>query len=198
MRALRQVCATVSLGMLLLCGCAEETGTSPDTGAGASRDLFAGADYDAVFDAGRSAAAQWFHIDQSRADIGRITTLPAESDERGGTGRIRDETIRYQNRVRRSATLRIHPQGDAVVVECVVVLERLDTADHRTFAQQRTFNEQPTATPVTGEAGVSARQSEAWTEVGRDRGMERKILDSIRMRVQGPRSATASRPAIQP
>lgn len=178
--------------LALLSGCAN-VNESIGPVSGWSRDRYEDASYEAAFDAGRYALEQWFRIESARADRGEIVTLADESMERAGTGRLRDETVGTRSRVRRRAAVRIsrHPPG--IIAECVVKRERLDTAEARAFAQQRSFSEAPTDTPIQGEAGASAEQSQVWTDIGRDRKLEREVLDVMRGRL-----LRESRPATRP
>lgn len=151
-----------------------------------------------LFAASEYAVRQWFSIKSADPEAAIITTYPLEDQERGGTGRIRDTAIRFPNRIRRRATVRLLPEGGTTVVECVVIKDRLDTADMRVFEKNRQFDDVNNQTPIQTEAGTSARQNEYWTEVGRDRGMEQRILAVIRERLGGsvtPAAANASQPA---
>ncbi len=151
-----------------------------------------------VFAASEYAVRQWFGIKNADIEAGIITSTPLEEQERGGTGRIRDTAIHYPNRIRRRATVRLLPEGNTVSVECVVIKDRLDTADMRVFEKNRQFDDVNNQTPIQTEAATSARQNEFWTEVGRDRGMEQRILGVIRERLGSPsHPAAASSPATE-
>ncbi|MFO0972453.1 MAG: hypothetical protein U1A27_03305 [Phycisphaerae bacterium] len=136
---------------------------------------------DQAFVAAREAAQQWFTLDAVRPADGLITTVPIESEERGNTGRIRDAALQYPNRVRRKAVLRVSAAPDGAAVDCVVLRERLDTADHRVFQQGRSFADVPNQTPMASESPAN-NQPDVWTEIGRDRALERQMLDAARQR----------------
>ena len=181
-------------------GCSEPASPGPAIDSESwSRDRLDGVTPQDAFAAAQFAAAQWFRLDDVRPGQFRLTTAPNESDERGGTGRLRDETIRLPARVRRIATMRVIQQGDASVAECRVTKQRLDTGDYRTLTPTRTFSEHPADNPLPAGASVTAAQSEAWTDVGRDRLMERRILEVVRERlgVLGAHAA-ATAPASEP
>jgi len=162
-----------------------------------SRQRFPGATDKQIFAAAEFAVRQWFGVKGADVDAGIITTYPLEEQERGGTGRIRDTAIHYPNRIRRRATVRLLPESGVTVVECVVIKERLDTADMRVFEKNRQFDDVNNQTPIQTEAATSARQNDFWSEVGRDRGMEQRILDVVRERV-GAVSPPISQPESQP
>lgn len=151
-----------------------------------ARQRFPDATEKQLFAAAQYAVRQWFPIKSADPEAGLITSYPLEEQERGGTGRIRDTAIHYPNRIRRRATVRLLPEGGTTVVECVVIKDRLDTADMRVFEKNRQFDDVNNQTPIQTEAATSARQNEVWSEIGRDRGMEQRILAVIRERIGGP------------
>lgn len=149
---------------------------------------------DQAFDAAIDAVRQYFTVfDASRSDL-RIVTPMVEYSQRGGTERILDSTLRPNNRMRRRATVLITPSGNGCIALCEVSVQRLDTADQRTFQQHREFNDLPNATPIERDAGVSASQAEAWTDMPRDSRLEREILQIIFNRVSPPKDAGTKTP----
>ena len=136
-----------------------------------------------AFDAGVYAMRQWFRLENISPESGLVQSAMSEYDQRGGTGRIRDAAIGYRNRMRRQASLVVEDTGNGSIARCMVKVERLDTADHRVFRDNEQFQDYPTETPIDREAGVSARQDEVWTEMPRDRGLEREILAVLKNRV---------------
>lgn len=151
---------------------------------------------EAAFDAARYALSQWFTIRQSSVTDGVITTDPVEFEQRGGTERFRDEALKFRNRMRRRAVVRVRGGEGAAIVECVVTRERLDTADHRVFAMNRQSDDVGNQTPITQEGATSPAQNEVWTDVGRDRALERQILDVVRDRLAGvPAKSAPAAPA---
>jgi hypothetical protein len=150
---------------------------------------------EAGFDAAIYAAKQWFRIEDTSPGQGVIRTVATEYNQKGGTGRIRDTAIQYQNRMRHTATIVVSPRGGGCVAKCVVRVERLDTSDHRVFQDNQKFTDYPTATPIDREASLSASQDQAWTPMPRDRALEMQILDVIRSKVGGAQSAATSSPA---
>jgi hypothetical protein len=178
---MKRLAMLLTLG--LVSGCDPAPGVTDVPRANWSRQRMADADGGRAFDAAQYALRQWFTIDVADRSEGLLTTVPAEYDERGGTGRIRDTAIKYPNRMRRRATVRVQGDGAEVSVDCVVIRERLDTADMRVFRLNRQFDDVGNETPIEQEAGSSAGQNEVWTDVGRDRSLERQILDVVRERL---------------
>src|SRR5262249_22316120 len=116
----------LKLGILLssvvtLMGCDSNPRMTDIPRADWSRERLADAGTDKTFAAAKYALQQWFTIDIANPAEGLLTTAPSEYDEKGGTGRIRDTAIKYPNRMRRRATVRVLPAGSEVSVECVVI-----------------------------------------------------------------------------
>jgi hypothetical protein len=137
----------------------------------------------AAFDAGVYAMRQWFNLRSVSAERGLIEAIPAEYEQKGGTGRIRDAAIGYTNRMRRTGAMMVEDRGTGCVVKCRIGVQRLDTADHRVFRQNEQFGDLPTETPIDREAGVSPQQNRVWTDMPRDKSREREILAVVRNRV---------------
>lgn len=134
---------------------------------------------DRAFDAGLIAMRQYFnHVNILRAE-GRLASGWAEYDQKGGTGRFRDATLNFKNRMRRRATLWISSAESGAVAKCQVRRQRLDTADHRIFQQQQQFNDLPNSTPIDRDAATTTDQNQAWTDMQRDRRMERELLQVL-------------------
>lgn len=140
---------------------------------------------DVAFDAGLAAMRQYFKQVEASPAEGRIDSGVAEYVQTGGTGRFRDEALKFRNRMRRRATLWITQSGTGSLARCQVRVQRLDTADHRVFEQQQRFDDLPNATPIDRDAGVSSLQNQAWTDLPRDRRREREILQVLFNRAKG-------------
>jgi len=163
-------------------GCSESRGPGTTLGreAGWSQATLPGVSKTAACDAGLYAMRQWFRLDPAAPSDGVIQGLPEEYEQRGGTGRIRDEAVGYRNRLRRTATLVIQETPTGSVAKCRVQVERLDTSDHRVFSSNEQFGDVPNETPIDREAGVTPRQQQVWTALPRDRDLERRILNVLR------------------
>lgn len=142
-----------------------------------------GVSTDAALDAAAAATRQWFMVEDVSPETGTVRSKLQEYDQKGGTGRIRDAAIQYNNRMRRSATVVIEDLGSGCVAKCCVHVQRLDTADHRVFRDQSRYEDYPTETPIDGDAGVSAAKEDVWTDMPRDRQLEREILNALKSRV---------------
>ncbi|MFH1417507.1 MAG: hypothetical protein ABII12_04375 [Planctomycetota bacterium] len=134
----------------------------------------------AAYDAGIYAMRQWFRLEETDPERGLIQGAPAEYEQKGGTGRIRDAAIGYKNRMRRTAVMFVKPDAEGCVVSCRVGVQRLDTSDHRVFRDNQRFNDLPNETPIDHDAGIRPSQDQVWTEMPRDREMERQILAIVR------------------
>ncbi len=143
------------------------------------------ASLDAAFDAGVYAMGQWFSLDEVSREDGEIRSAPQEYRQEGGTGRLRDNTIGYRNRMRRVAALTFSESERGCVAHCRVLVDRLDTSDHRVFRRNDQFADVPNETPIDNDAGIRPDQAQVWTPMPRDRERERQILALLRERVGG-------------
>jgi len=134
---------------------------------------------DAAFNAGLLAMHQYFHQVEVARPQRRLESEMVEYDQKGGTGRFRDTALNFKNRMRRKATLWITDSGNGCIARCQVRRQRLDTADHRLFQQQQQFNDLPNTTPIDRDAATTTSQNQAWTEMSRDRKMERELLQVL-------------------
>jgi len=153
---------------------------------------------EAGFNAGLYAMQQWFRVTETDPQRGVIQSAPSEYEQKGGTGRIRDAAIGFRNRMRRIGAIVVQEVGDGCIVKCKVAVQRLDTADHRVFRSNQQFGDVPNETPIQQEAGVSPRQEQVWTDMPRDRALERQILDVVQNRLQGEAEAKEAVPAVKP
>ncbi len=185
--AVRSLCGIVLLGLGISVGCteADSGGILGPRTDGWSQAALPNVTRDAAFDAGVYAMRQWFRLEEIAPETGTIRSATEEYQQRGGTGRIRDSAIGYPNRMRRTATLVFQDTANGAIAKCIVRVQRLDTADHRVFRDNVRFQDYPGDTPIDRDAGVSDRQREAWTDMPRDRSLERDILDLVRNRVSG-------------
>lgn len=156
----------------------------PARGSGAMSRHLPGVSTEQAFDAGVHAMRQWFHRLDQRPVEGLVKGMPTEYTQAGGTERIRD-SIGFRNRMRRIGTLSIRPRGGGCVVSCRIDRQRLDTADHRVFRQNEERNDLPNRTPLERDAGLNADQEQVWTDMQRDRALERQTLDLVAARATG-------------
>jgi len=144
-----------------------------------------GVTVDQAAEAARASLRQWFgRVTVSPSGTVLVQGGPAEYTQQGGGDRIRD-SVGFNNRLRRTASVQIRPTENGCQIECVVERQRLDTADHRVLQENRGGSDIPNATPIERDAGLSREQQDAWTELPRDREMERTILTSIVNRLSG-------------
>lgn len=166
-------------------GCSQLTlDPSHRTERGGSTPLrLPGTPLEPAFESGIAAVRQYFRSVQVLRQEGRIESALVEYDQKGGTGRFRDEALKYRNRMRRRATLWFNESGAGCIVRCQVRVQRLDTEDHRIFHRQREFNDVPNATPIDREAATRSEQNQVWTEMPRDSKLERELLQVLHNQV---------------
>lgn len=152
---------------------------------------------DAAYEAGVYAMQQWFRLTEMDPQRGVIQSAPSEYEQKGGTGRFRDAAIGYNNRMRRIGALVVQEVGEGCIVKCKVAVQRLDTADHRVFRSNTQFSDVPNETPIQQEAGVSPQQEQVWTDMPRDRGLERQVLDVVQNRLEGDAGTREATPAAR-
>lgn len=199
-KSARQAVAMLqALALIAVAGCSslepDESGLgglAATSSRGWSQVNLPGIQQDAAFDAAVAAVRQWFTLEVTSPETGTVRSRMQEFDQKGGTGRIRDAAIQYRNRMRRSATVIVENTETGCVAKCAVRVQRFDTADHRVFRDQSRFDDYPSETPIDGEASVSAGKDEVWTDMPRDRQLERDILDAIKSRSGGGATTTPS------
>lgn len=159
---------------------------------GATPQTFRNATLASVFDAGAEAMRENFTVVRVSQGRGTVEAGPESFTQRGGTARVTDSALKPTYQMRRIGTLWISDDGDGVVVNCQIRMQRLDTTDYRSQQTHMQFNDLPTDTPIDNEAGLTADQREAWTEQPRDQTMERQILGAISRRLHGESPIGAS------
>jgi hypothetical protein len=160
-----------------------------------ARERFANVPPERAMQVAEQVFRQYFSVDYVDASEGALYSRPTELSGRGSPERVRDLLTRTPNRRREVAELRLVPRGNDVIALCRVQVQRLDTLERRAFAPQ-TGDDRPANNPPLGaEAGASARQREDWTEVGRNRTLEQRVLASLRERLV---PGTTTRPSGTP
>jgi len=184
----------IGLGCMVLvvgatgCSDLESPGSGGGRMTGWSQTVLPDTPRDAAFDAGVYAMRQWFHLAETVPEEGLVRGATEEYQQEGGTGRIRDDAVGYRNRMRRTAALVIGERETGCVAKCRVRVQRLDTADHRVFRRNEQFGDVPNETPIDRGAAVSTRQDQVWTDMPRDRALERQILNLLQSRTSGEAS----------
>lgn len=181
----------------LLCfavGCeSEQRQLGPAEGTFASQRL-GGVSRDEAFRAAREVFSQYFPVESVDEDALRLRSRPVEiATGDGGASQVR-EVLGTRSRRRQVAEMQVTPRGGDVVVSCRVRTERLDTTQQRAFRPQAGDDRPANNAPFDAEAGATAHQRESWTPIGRDRQLERQVLDSVRERLQ-PVAAPSTAPA---
>lgn len=186
------------LGMALVLGIAG-TGCSSNGGDGVvdrprvegwSQRRATGVSGQQAADAAKASLQQWFgRVNTQPGSTLLVQGGPSEYTQKGGGDRVRD-TVGFNNRLRRTATVQIRPVDDGCIIQCVVERQRLDTADQRVLQENRGGSDVPNATPIERDAGLTRSQQDSWTDLPRDRDMERTILNSIIARLGGAETPT--------
>jgi hypothetical protein len=118
---------------------------------------------------------QHFRVDRDQSSASVWVARPTEvEDERGE--RVRDLLTPSPSRRRQLAELRLTDEGNGVLARVRVVTERLDTTERVAFAAER-GDDRPAETSIDRTGRV--QRQEEWVEVGRDRALEREILDAL-------------------
>lgn len=184
---LRVAVAGCALCLIGAAGCSEmwQSPAPQSTAAGWTPLALPGTSPDAAYEAGLRAMRQYFPSVKTVSAGRVIESGAAEYTQEGGTGRFRDGALKYKNRMRRMATLQITETASGCLVQCQVRRQRLDTADHRTFRQQRMFEDVPNETPIDRGDSADPSQSEEWTEMQRDTALEREMLEVLFNQVPG-------------
>jgi len=144
------------------------------------------ADWQQAFAAAVGAISEHFRVISADSDSGIIRCEPAEFT-RGGL------------RMRRIAQLQLRRADQEVIAACQVRIQRHATAGARSWSEQRSAEDLPTATPIQEEAGLTPQQREYWADEGRDYQLERQILARLVGALASlPQPSAQSRPARSP
>ncbi|MCG3131305.1 MAG: hypothetical protein FLDDKLPJ_02095 [Phycisphaerae bacterium] len=137
-----------------------------------------GADEGGAFQAARDAMlGLGFQIALAEPDRGRLESAPAQEEELEFAARSRThETGRRQRRV---ASVRIETADGDVKVFCRVEIQEPSTEAHRFRASVDSSLDRPGETPIDRDAATTPDQNTVWRTIGRDRDLERSILDAV-------------------
>ncbi|MCC7292719.1 MAG: hypothetical protein IT449_11730 [Phycisphaerales bacterium] len=162
------------MGLCVLVGC--ETGGSSGLHFGVRH--LPRADRVSVFQAAREAlSGMGFSVDRADPEAGVLTTFPARPERLEESARA--DLFGASGTTRRVATVRIETSPDQVSVYCKVEIQEPTTEAHRMRAAASEGSDLPTDTPIDRDAATTEEQNTVWQTVGRDREMERSLLDAI-------------------
>ncbi len=99
------------------------------------------------------------------------------TDQTSSPDRVR-EVLGTRNRRRQAAVLQLSQEGAYVLVQCQVMVQRLDTAERTAFTRA-VGDDRPTDTPIDRAGTSSTNVREEWISTGRDRRAETMVLDEI-------------------
>ena len=126
--------------------------------------------------------ARGYRIAEYDAEMFQAQTAPLESTMRGGSRRLSDAALKLPTRVRRIVRLYVRKTDTGATVMCNVQLQRADTARRAAFDQQGQYSDVPRDTPIDRGEGLTRSQLTHWTDIGRDRDVERQIRQEVRQR----------------
>lgn len=141
-----------------------------------------GADLGTVRPIAMNVFKQYYRLDSAASTGVVLRSQPAETDVRGDadSANVREVLSGRQNRRRELAELHVIEDGPDVILRCQVQVQRLDTVERRAFAGSMGGDDRPSETPRPGRtAGRDEVTPEEWVNVGRNRQLEREILDMI-------------------
>ncbi|MGD8451233.1 MAG: hypothetical protein PVJ57_05390 [Phycisphaerae bacterium] len=130
-------------------------------------------------------------------DEGRLAvdSLPVEYSTRRESGTARD-LYGGRSTMRRVAHFSVGRKGESSVARLRIDVERQDTARVASAQPAGTrISDSPGYTPIERDAATSERQNTVWSRVGRDRRLERMLLDELEERFAAPPTETAPAPA---
>lgn len=118
-----------------------------------------------------------YRVDLDRSTGDRLVSRPTEVTGRQQVERVRD-VLGRPSRHRSTAILQMSQNGPAVLVQCQVRVERLDTVEQAAFARS-TGDDRPSETPIERLGADTGRPREVWVYVNRDRQAEAAVLNAI-------------------
>ncbi|MBI4580253.1 MAG: hypothetical protein HY718_11160 [Planctomycetes bacterium] len=152
----------------------------------------------------RSVAAavfkEHFRVDNEASTITVLRSRPTETTAHADAEapRVREVLSGRSNRRRELAELHVLQEGPDVMLRANVQVQRLDAAERDAFAQQRAADDRPAEQPFEHSSAATARRPEEWVDVGRNRQLEREMLNRIAEQVAGPTTTplSATRPQV--
>lgn len=167
--------------------------SASNAGTGSTRVFLPSVGVGEVRPVALQAFREHFRVDSEASGDNVWISSPADVTGRGESEspRVREVLSGASNRRCHLGELSLTPEGDGVSVRCKVRIQRLDTAERTAFAMER-GDDRPSETPVDRTGGLSTSSRQEWVNVGRDRRLERAILDAIADRLRGAATASAT------
>ncbi len=161
--------------LLLACGgCAESAAVT----AYQSRPLVGMAAEDAFNAALPLMRREFGRVSADRSTL-TIVAAPQEYSAARDAGTARD-LVGARTSLRRCATLRIRKQGEDVVAEVRVDVERKEPARRVLAPAGSRVSDLPAFTPIERDAATTEAQNSVWVRLRRDQGLERALLNELR------------------
>lgn len=132
---------------------------------------------DVSYDEARAAAQEvmrkHFQLAPGNPDDAEIVALPKPVDARA------QRILGGKSPARQMATLRIQSQSGQVIANAKVLLQRQGSASFEQFGASGNYSTIPNETPSQKTAATTPEQNEAWETRGRDRVLERTIVQEL-------------------
>jgi hypothetical protein len=152
----------------------------------------------------RAAATQvlkeHFRIDTENSTAVVLRSQPADTTAHADneTPRMNEVLSGRSGRRRQVAEIVLVERGADVVVRCRVQVQRRETPERAAFAPQRSGEDRPAEMTAAERGAITeTRTRDEWVNVGRDRQLERTMLDQIAERAERGAVVPAT-PATRP
>jgi len=185
------------VALIFLLGCDNLAGPArpvPQNPADFSTERLPGVSIATARPAALAAMKEHFRIDTESSTATVLRSRPIESTTRADdeAPRVREvlSGSEHRNRRREIAEVQLVERGPGVLVRCQVRVQRLDVAERSAFVPQRSADDRPANLPTERRPATTSLMPEDWVYVGRNRQLERTILDSIAERLAGTIAAT--------
>jgi hypothetical protein len=128
-----------------------------------------------------------------------LVSRPLDTAERGDAERagVRERLSGASGRRRQIAQIHLVDRGPDVLVRCHVQVQRLDVAERGAFVPQRAPDDRPGNLPAEQHSATRTLAEEDWVNVGRDRQLERAMLNQIADRLAPVTTGTPAETPIQ-
>ena len=148
------------------------TGCKADISSGTRLSL-GDVSYDEALAVAREVMRKHFELAPGNPGDSAIVARPKPVDARA------QRILGGKSPVRQLATLRLQSRAGHVVANANILLQRQGSASFRQFGSSGNYSTIPNDTPSQSEAATTPEQNEAWETRGRDRALERTIVQEL-------------------
>jgi hypothetical protein len=138
-----------------------------------------------------------FRIDSENSTAWALRSQPRDTATHADneTPRMREMLSGRSGRRRHLGVVELIQRGPDVQVRCQVRVERMESVERTAFAPQRGGDDRPSEVSANERASMmDTRTRDKWVSVGRDRQLERDMLNAIAERTEA-KTAVAAPPA---